>query len=196
MRYQGAGRYGLLDLPGAGDRRRHGLQSRRLASSEFRQAAAQRFVALDLDHHGQLGACRSSKRSGPRRRPPQPQQSDEDRQPFRRHPLRRNSQSGLTGEPCLAMISAGAWSSLAALILAVARAAAHQSRGRSTSSAMPGRPSSARWASRSARTRRRMTRSPAGFGKADRNHDGLLTPDEMGRTPTASSRRSTPTATA
>ena len=51
--HQGAGRYGLLDLPEpvtAADKN----FNRGVSREEFRQAAAQRFIALDLDHHGYL----------------------------------------------------------------------------------------------------------------------------------------------
>lgn len=51
--HQGAGRYGLLDLPEpvtAADTN----FNRGVSLDEFRQAAGQRFLALDLDHHGYL----------------------------------------------------------------------------------------------------------------------------------------------
>jgi Ca2+-binding EF-hand superfamily protein len=51
--HQGAGRFGLLDLPEpvvAADSN----FNRGVSVTEFRQAAAQRFLALDLDHHGYL----------------------------------------------------------------------------------------------------------------------------------------------
>jgi len=51
--HQGAARFGLLDLPEpvtAADTN----FNRGVSREEFRQAAAQRFVALDLDHHGYL----------------------------------------------------------------------------------------------------------------------------------------------
>jgi Ca2+-binding EF-hand superfamily protein len=51
--HQGAGRFGLLDLPEpvtAADTN----FNRGVSREEFRQAAAQRFIALDLDHHGYL----------------------------------------------------------------------------------------------------------------------------------------------
>jgi len=51
--HQGAGRFGLLDLPepvvSADSDFNRGVSLR-----EFRQAAQQRFLALDLDHHGYL----------------------------------------------------------------------------------------------------------------------------------------------
>lgn len=51
--HQGAARYGLLDLPEpvtAADTN----FNRGVSLEEFRQAAGQRFLALDLDHHGYL----------------------------------------------------------------------------------------------------------------------------------------------
>jgi Ca2+-binding EF-hand superfamily protein len=51
--HQGAGRYGLLDLPEpvvAAD----ADFNRGVSLAEFRQAAVQRFLALDLDHKGYL----------------------------------------------------------------------------------------------------------------------------------------------
>jgi hypothetical protein len=52
--HQGAGRYGLLDLPEPVVSADSDF-NRGVSISEFRQAAVQRFVALDLDHHGRLG---------------------------------------------------------------------------------------------------------------------------------------------
>ena len=61
------------------------------------------------------------------------------------------------------------------LILARCRRAAPSPQTRrSRSPAMPGRRSSARWASRSAPARWAMTRSPCWFNQADRNRDGVL----------------------
>jgi hypothetical protein len=51
--HQGAGRYGLLDLPEPVVSADTDF-NRGVSLSEFRQAAAQRFLALDLDHHGYL----------------------------------------------------------------------------------------------------------------------------------------------
>ncbi|HEV2596382.1 MAG TPA: hypothetical protein VGU01_14410 [Sphingomicrobium sp.] len=51
--HQGAGRYGLLDLPEPVVSADADF-NRGVSLSEFRQAAAQRFLALDLDHHGYL----------------------------------------------------------------------------------------------------------------------------------------------
>lgn len=51
--HQGAGRFGLLDLPEpvmAADTN----FNRGVSQAEFRAAASERFVALDLDHHGYL----------------------------------------------------------------------------------------------------------------------------------------------
>lgn len=51
--HQGAGRFGLLDLPEpvvAAD----ADFNRGVSLAEFRKAAVQRFLALDLDHHGYL----------------------------------------------------------------------------------------------------------------------------------------------
>ena len=52
--HQGAGRYGLLDLPEPVVSADSDF-NRGVSLNEFRQAAVQRFVALDLDHHGRLG---------------------------------------------------------------------------------------------------------------------------------------------
>jgi len=50
---QGAGRFGLLDLPEPVVSADSNF-NRGVSLAEFRQAAAQRFIALDLDHHGYL----------------------------------------------------------------------------------------------------------------------------------------------
>lgn len=51
--HQGAGRFGLLDLPEPVVSADADF-NRGVSLSEFRQAAVQRFLALDLDHHGYL----------------------------------------------------------------------------------------------------------------------------------------------
>jgi hypothetical protein len=51
--HQGAGRFGLLDLPEPVVSADSNF-NRGVSLTEFRQAAAQRFLALDLDHHGYL----------------------------------------------------------------------------------------------------------------------------------------------
>jgi EF hand len=51
--HQGAGRFGLLDLPEPVVSADANF-NRGVSLPEFRQAAAQRFMALDLDHHGYL----------------------------------------------------------------------------------------------------------------------------------------------
>lgn len=51
--HQGAGRFGLLDLPEPVVSADSNF-NRGVSTTEFRQAAAQRFLALDLDHHGYL----------------------------------------------------------------------------------------------------------------------------------------------
>ena len=51
--HQGAGRFGLLDLPEPVVSADANF-NRGVSVPEFRQAAAQRFLALDLDHHGYL----------------------------------------------------------------------------------------------------------------------------------------------
>jgi Ca2+-binding EF-hand superfamily protein len=51
--HQGAGRYGLLDLPEPVVSADADF-NRGVSLNEFRQAAVQRFVALDLDNHGRL----------------------------------------------------------------------------------------------------------------------------------------------
>jgi hypothetical protein len=51
--HQGAARYGLLDLPEPVVSADADF-NRGVSFNEFRQAAVQRFVALDLDHHGRL----------------------------------------------------------------------------------------------------------------------------------------------
>jgi hypothetical protein len=52
-RHQGAGRFGLLDLPEPVVSADADF-NRGVSLPEFRQAAAQRFMARDLDHHGYL----------------------------------------------------------------------------------------------------------------------------------------------
>ena len=51
--HQGAGRFGLLDLPEPVVSADSNF-NRGVSQAEFRQAAAQRFIALDIDHHGYL----------------------------------------------------------------------------------------------------------------------------------------------
>jgi len=51
--HQGAGRFGLLDLPEPVVSADSNF-NRGVSLTEFRQAAAQRFMALDIDHHGYL----------------------------------------------------------------------------------------------------------------------------------------------
>jgi hypothetical protein len=51
--HQGGARYGLLDLPEPVSSADSNF-NRGVSLSEFRQAATQRFVALDVDHQGQL----------------------------------------------------------------------------------------------------------------------------------------------
>ena len=51
--HQGAGRFGLLDLPEPVVSADSNF-NRGISLTEFRQAAAQRVMALDLDHHGSL----------------------------------------------------------------------------------------------------------------------------------------------
>lgn len=51
--HQGAGRFGLLDLPEPVVSADSNF-NRGISLAEFRQAATQRFIALDLDHHGYL----------------------------------------------------------------------------------------------------------------------------------------------
>jgi hypothetical protein len=51
--HQGAGRFGLLDLPEPVVSADSNF-NRGVSLAEFRQAAAQRFMALDIDHHGYL----------------------------------------------------------------------------------------------------------------------------------------------
>jgi Ca2+-binding EF-hand superfamily protein len=51
--HQGAGRFGLLDLPEPVVSADSNF-NRGVSQAEFRAAAAQRFMALDLDHHGFL----------------------------------------------------------------------------------------------------------------------------------------------
>ena len=51
--HQGAGRFGLLDLPEPVVSADSNF-NRGVSQAEFRQAAAQRFIALDVDHHGFL----------------------------------------------------------------------------------------------------------------------------------------------
>ncbi len=51
--HQGAGRFGLLDLPEPVTAADSNF-NRGVSREEFREAAGQRFLALDLDHHGYL----------------------------------------------------------------------------------------------------------------------------------------------
>ena len=51
--HQGAGRFGLLDLPEPVVSADSNF-NRGVSQAEFRQAAGQRFIALDVDHHGYL----------------------------------------------------------------------------------------------------------------------------------------------
>jgi Ca2+-binding EF-hand superfamily protein len=67
--HQGAGRYGLLDLPEPVVSADTDF-NRGVSLNEFRQAAIQRFVALDIDHHGRLSLAElESIRPAP---PPEP----------------------------------------------------------------------------------------------------------------------------
>ena len=52
-KHQGAGRFGLLDLPEPVVSADANF-NRGVSLAEFRSAAVQRFMALDLDHHGYL----------------------------------------------------------------------------------------------------------------------------------------------
>ena len=69
--HQGAGRFGLLDLPEPVVSADSNF-NRGVSVTEFRQAAASRFMALDLDHHGYLTLAgleviRPAPPSGPKR---------------------------------------------------------------------------------------------------------------------------------
>jgi hypothetical protein len=78
--HQGAGRFGLLDLPEPVVSADSDF-NRGVSLAEFRQAAAQRFLALDLDHHGYLAlAGLEVIRPGPPaapKAPPRPKDPDE-----------------------------------------------------------------------------------------------------------------------
>jgi hypothetical protein len=73
--HQGAARYGLLDLPEPVVSADSDF-NRGVSINEFRQATVQRFVALDLDHHGRLTlAGLEAIRPAP---PPQPNKEEND----------------------------------------------------------------------------------------------------------------------
>jgi Ca2+-binding EF-hand superfamily protein len=75
--HQGAGRFGLLDLPEPVVSADADF-NRGVSLSEFRQAAVQRFLALDLDHHGFLTlASLESIRPAPPPMPNAPEKSHE-----------------------------------------------------------------------------------------------------------------------
>jgi hypothetical protein len=75
--HQGAGRYGLLDLPEPVVSADSDF-NRGVSLPEFRQAAVQRFLALDLDHHGFLTlAGLESIRPAPPPMPNAPEKSHE-----------------------------------------------------------------------------------------------------------------------
>jgi hypothetical protein len=78
--HQGAGRFGLLDLPEPVVSADSNF-NRGVSQAEFRQAAAQRFIALDVDHHGfltlpTLETIRPAPPAAPNK-PSQPRQVDE-----------------------------------------------------------------------------------------------------------------------
>lgn len=75
---QGAGRFGLLDLPEPVVSADSNF-NRGVSVAEFRQAASQRFLALDLDHKGYLtlGALEVI-RPAPPARPNKPNRNDVD----------------------------------------------------------------------------------------------------------------------
>jgi hypothetical protein len=74
--HQGASRYGLLDLPEPVTSADADF-NRGVSVAEFRRAAAQRFTALDLDHHGYLTlAGLASIRPAPAARPKSPPSDD------------------------------------------------------------------------------------------------------------------------
>jgi Ca2+-binding EF-hand superfamily protein len=76
--HQGAGRFGLLDLPEPVVSADTNF-NRGISQAEFRQAAAQRFIALDLDHHGYLSlATLETIRPAPPAAPNAPQHKDVD----------------------------------------------------------------------------------------------------------------------
>jgi hypothetical protein len=76
--HQGAGRFGLLDLPEPVVSADSNF-NRGVSLTEFRQAAAQRFMALDLDHHGYLSlATLETIRPAPPPSPNVPQRSRQD----------------------------------------------------------------------------------------------------------------------
>jgi hypothetical protein len=76
--HQGAGRFGLLDLPEPVVSADSNF-NRGVSVLEFRQAAAQRFMALDVDHHGYLTlAVLETIRPAPPAAPNVPQRSRQD----------------------------------------------------------------------------------------------------------------------
>jgi Ca2+-binding EF-hand superfamily protein len=82
--HQGAGRFGLIDLPEPVVSADSNF-NRGISQAEFRQAAAQRFMALDLDHHGYLTlpvleTIRPAPASAPKA-PARPQDPDESALP-------------------------------------------------------------------------------------------------------------------
>ncbi|HEX8839700.1 MAG TPA: hypothetical protein VF750_04440 [Sphingomicrobium sp.] len=84
--HQGAGRYGLLDLPEPVVSADSDF-NRGVSLAEFRRAAQQRFLALDLDHHGYLTLAELERiRPAPpasQNAPDQPRQSGESAPPQR-----------------------------------------------------------------------------------------------------------------
>ena len=82
--HQGAARFGLLDLPEPVTAADSNF-NRGVSREEFRQAATQRFLALDLDHHGYLTIAglqtirpAPPARPNPHVTPGQPPVSDDD----------------------------------------------------------------------------------------------------------------------
>ena len=74
--HQGAGRFGLLDLPEPVVSADANF-NRGVSLAEFRSAAGQRFMALDLDHHGYLTlASLENIRPAPPAAPKAPKKSD------------------------------------------------------------------------------------------------------------------------
>jgi len=80
--HQGAGQFGLLDLPEPVVSADTNF-NRGVSLPEFKQAAAQRFIALDIDHHGYLTiAGLDSIRPAPPAAPKKPGRKDTDESPL------------------------------------------------------------------------------------------------------------------
>ena len=193
---QGAARYALLNMPepvAAAD----ADFNRAITLAEFRQAALDRFQLLDKKHAGHADAWRSWKRCGRACLPAKPKNDAQEQHSRIGSPLppasvisrsaTRNDKRRLDAHVCLLLLDRSQPQPLR-------RSAASQP------IAVTGHAWARLFISPMGEPFRRATadedRLADWFAQADRNHDGMLTVDEMQRTPTASSPRSTPTTTA